>query len=245
MTRSRFASIACAALAAALGACADRPPAPDWQMNSKSAIERALAAYLAGDTRIEAQEFERVRAEIARTGRPALLARAELVRCASRVASLALEPCAAFDALAADAEPAERAYAAYLAGRIAAADVVLLPEPHRALAVPSATPASDQAALARMTDPLAQLVGAAVPLQLGRAGPGVVGLAVDTASAQGWRRPLLAWLKVQLRQAESAGDGAAVERIRRRIALVGGTPPARDDAVPAASIDDTARRGLG
>ena len=73
-----------------------------------------------------------------------------------------------------------------------------------------------------MEDPLARLVGAAVSLQSGRADGGVVALAVETASAQGWRRPLLAWLHVQARQAETAGDANAAARIRRRIELVGG-----------------------
>jgi hypothetical protein len=204
------------------GACANRAPAPEWQSNARSGLERAVVAYFVGNSRIEAQEFALARTAIAGTGRPALVARAELLRCASRVASLVIEPCTGFDAVAQDAEPAERAYAAFLAGRATAADSVQLPEQHRAFVQAGATPASDLAALERMTDPFARLVGAAVSLQGGRAGPGVVGLAVDTASAQGWRRPLLAWLAVQLRQAEAAGDAPAADRIRRRIALAGG-----------------------
>ena len=42
-----------------------------------------------------------------------------------------------------------------------------------------------------------RLVAAGVLLQTGRADPGVIAQAVDTASAQGWRRPLLAWLGVR------------------------------------------------
>jgi hypothetical protein len=211
-----------AALSVGTGACANRAPAPEWQSNARSGLERAAVAYFVGNSRIEAQEFTLARSEIASTGRPALVARAELLRCAGRVASLVIEPCTGFDALAQDAEPAERAYAAFLAGRATAADGPQLPEQHRAFVQASATPASDLAALERMTDPFSRLVGAAVSLQRGRADPGVVSLAVESASAQGWRRPLLAWLAVQLKQAEAAGDAPAAERIRRRIALVDG-----------------------
>ena len=49
-------------------------------------------------------------------------------------------------------------------------------------------------------------------------------LASDTASAQGWRRPLLAWLKVQALRAQQGGDAAALQALQRRIALVEGTP---------------------
>jgi len=214
------AANAAVALALLLAGCANKAPTPEWQMNAKSGIDRAVAAYLEGDSRVEAQEFEGVRDAIARTGRPALLARAELVRCAARVASLALDDCAAYRPLEADAEPAERAYAAYLFGRASAADVPLLPEQHRAIAAASSAPASGLGALERMNEPLARLVGAAVLLQTGRAGPDVIARAVDTASAQGWRRPLLAWLQVQMRQAEAAGDTAEAARVRRRIGVV-------------------------
>jgi hypothetical protein len=52
----------------------------------------------------------------------------------------------------------------------------------------------------------------------------VLQLAVDTASAQGWRRPLLAWLGAQARRAELAGASEEAERLRRRMALVRGEP---------------------
>ena len=226
--RVRLRGAATGTLAAAallLAACADRPPTPDWQLNAKSGSERALAAYFDGNARVEAQEYEGMRSAIARTGRRALLARAELVRCAGRIASLVLEPCSAFDALAADAGPAERAYAAFLAGRATPQDAPLLPEAQRAVAA-ATTAEAGLAALERMTDPLSKLVGAAVLLQTAHTSPALTALAVDTASAQGWRRPLLAWLQLQLRQTEAAGDAAATERIRRRIDMVAGVPEA-------------------
>jgi soluble P-type ATPase len=46
-----------------------------------------------------------------------------------------------------------------------------------------------------------------------------VDLAVNAASEQGWRRPLLAWLGVQLKRAEAGNDLEAKARIQRRIDL--------------------------
>jgi hypothetical protein len=46
-----------------------------------------------------------------------------------------------------------------------------------------------------------------------------VQLAVDTASQQGWRRPLLAWLGVQIGLAERAGQEQEAQRLRRRAAI--------------------------
>jgi hypothetical protein len=199
-----------------LAGCASKPPPPDWQMNAKASLERATAAYLSGNSALEALEFTRARADLARTGQPALVARAELLRCATRVASAVLEACSGFAALAADATPADQAYARYLSGRAEPGDTALLPDTQRAAAAGTASATS----LAALPDPLSTLVAAGVLLQRGRLDPAVLAVAVDTASAQGWRRPLLAWLGLQLKAAESAGQLAEAERLRRRIALV-------------------------
>jgi hypothetical protein len=73
-------------------------------------------------------------------------------------------------------------------------------------------------------------VAAAVLLRAARADTAVIALAVDTASAQGWRRPLLAWLKVQLTLAEKAGAAVEADRLRRRIAVVQGDYPVAPEA---------------
>ena len=185
-----------------LAACSSNPPIPDWQLNAKAASERAVAAYLTGNARSDAAEPARARAEVARTGRAELLARVELAHCAAQVASLVFEPCDAFEPLRADATDAERAYVDRLAGRSTTAEPT---------------------ALQGIDDPLSRLVAAGVLFETNRADPQVIQTAIDTASAQGWRRPLLAWLNVQLKRAEAAGASAESEQLRRRIALVQGS----------------------
>lgn len=208
----RVLLIGCATV---LAACSSQPPVPDWQMNAHSASQKAIEAYLSGNARVEKLEWDRARAEVARTGRPDLLARLELMRCAAQVASLVTEPCERFEALRADAAVPEQAYADYLAGRAQTAQVALLPSTQRALAT-----SGDAASLAGITDPFSRLVAAGVMLQTGRASPAVIAMATDTASAQGWRRPLMAWLLLQVQRAEAAGDTAAAEALRRRVRVV-------------------------
>jgi len=205
-----------------VAACINAPPPPDWQMNARQALDSAVAAYLEGNSRVEAAEFARARSEIGRTGRIDLLARAELMRCAARVASLVFEPCAGFEELRPDAPAAERVYADYLAARVAPQDIALLPEQHRVVASVPAEGAA--AALRAIDDPLSQLIAAGVLLQAQRASPEVLQIAVDAASAEGWRRPLLAWLNVQLLRAEAAGAQSEAQRVRRRIRVVQAAP---------------------
>jgi hypothetical protein len=207
-----------AACAIALASCASGPPAPDWEGSAHAALESFQSGYLAGRTRAAEQDFARARSELSATGRADLVARAELVRCAARVASLEFDDCPGFLPLAADAAPAERAYATYLAGKAQAADIALLPEHHRAVS---------SANLATVADPFARLVAAGVLFRQANLAPEGIATAVDTASAQGWRRPLLAWLGVQEKRARDAGDREAADAIGRRIRLVGGEEKAR------------------
>ncbi|MDO9090442.1 MAG: hypothetical protein Q8N17_09665 [Burkholderiaceae bacterium] len=210
--------VATPGLAFVLAACASGPRPPDWQINARDSGERFVQAYLSGQPRVDALEFDRARAETTRTGQPQTVARIELLRCAARTASLVLEPCAGFEVLRQDAAAPERAYADYLAGRLQPQDIALLTPAQRGVAAASEQAAP--AALGAIADPLSRLVAAAVLLQTGRASPGVITQAVDTASAQGWRRPLLAWLGVQEQRALQAGDAAEAQRLRRRIDLV-------------------------
>jgi hypothetical protein len=207
-----------AALLVALAGCADKPRVPDWRMDASGALERYVQASLTGDAKVESSEFARARQALESTGQPGLVARAELTRCAVRVASLVLDACDGFERLRADSPAPERAYADYLAGRIAPPDVPLLPAQHRAVAAGQ----GDAAAMKSIADPLSRLVAAGVLFRSGRASPEVLVLASDTASAQGWRRPLLAWLGVQAMRAEQAGALEEAQRLRRRMALVAG-----------------------
>ena len=203
-----------------LAACASKPAPPAWKANAGSALAAFSDAYLKGDSAIAGAEFARARIEMASTGRPDLVAHAELYRCATRVATLEYDDCPAFKALEQDVTAAERAYGAYLAGRWDGLDAALLPEQHRAVVTGGRGGANGgPSALAGIADPLSQLVAAGVLMQAGRITPADIALATDTASSQGWRRPLLMWLGVSLKRAQAAGDAVEAARIQRRIDL--------------------------
>jgi hypothetical protein len=173
--------------------CAGGPPPPVWQSNAKYSLDSFQQAYLRGDTRVAEVEFARAKEELSSTGNPALVARAELVRCAARAASLEFDNCPAFEKLRADAGAEELAYADFLSGK------------------------ADKAAT---EDPLSRLVSHGVKFNSGKAGPENIAAAIDISSAQGWRRPLMAWLLVQQKRAEAAGNADIAARIQRRLDLI-------------------------
>ena len=180
---------------AALAGCGGGSPPADWQLNAVQAMQAYERNYLAGDSKSADIEFGIARRELARTGRAEVVARAELRRCAVRAAALEFDDCPGFQKLRADAGKEEIAYADYLLGE--------------------GTHATGEA-------PLSRLVSYSVNLRKGDITPAQLAQAVDLASAQGWRRPLLAWLGVQMKRAEAAGDRESAERIKRRMELVSG-----------------------
>ncbi|MDA0981438.1 MAG: hypothetical protein O3A06_00080 [Proteobacteria bacterium] len=188
--------LAAVASAALLASCAGGPTPPDWQLDARAALQGFEKHYLEGNAKLAETEFARAREEIRRTGRGDLLARAELIRCAARTASLEIDSCPGFEALRRDAGAEELAYADYLAGK----------GKHTVT-----------------EDALSRLVAAGVAFRTTTVTPAQIAAAIDTASAQGWRRPLLGWLEVEAKRAEAAGDREAAERLRRRIALATGT----------------------
>ena len=204
-----------------LAGCASGPVATDWQMNAHGALTASTSAYLEGNERLAVTELARARSEISRTARLDLLARVELSHCAAQVASLEFGPCTGYDALASDAGPAERVYADFLAGRWDALDAAALPPQYRALVLTK----GDASAFSTMQDPLSRLVAAGVLLRRGRLTPDGIDAATEAASAQGWRRPLLAWLGLQVGRANAMGDTVTLQRLQRRMAMVSGQKP--------------------
>ena len=240
MTLSRWGTASIlGSVALLLGACASQPVPPSWQANAFAALKNYTSAYLSGNTSLADFELARAKTEISSTGRADLMARTELTRCAVRTASLELDHCAAYQPLAPDAGPQERAYAAFLTGQWAGLDASLLPAHYRALVVKAVSdkatnpgavttsPVTATGVLGTVKEPLAHLIAAGVLLQKNALSPADIASATETASSQGWRRPLLAWLGVQRQRASAVGDQDAVTRLQRRMDLVLQSAPSR------------------
>lgn len=209
-----------AILALAIAACGGGPVAPEWQSNAHQALAGHTRAYLAGRDRVAAQELTLARREVARTGSATAMAQVELKACALRLASLAGGECPAFAPLAADADAASRAYAAFLAGRWQEVDAGLLPTVQGDL-VRGRLQDKDLPAVA---DPLSRLVAAAALLEAGRLSPDGIAIAIETAADQGWPRPLAAWLSFDRERLRAAGDEGGAAARQRRLDRVLGAP---------------------
>ncbi|KGG88806.1 MULTISPECIES: hypothetical protein [Comamonas] len=209
----------------AISACGNQAPAPDWALSAEAAAQKATQAYLRGHQRVEALQWQKARDAVASTGQPAQAAKLELMRCAAQVASLDWNSCPAYEALAQDAGKPEQAYARYLQASPQAGDIELLPEAQRGVARQLLGGGTGVAATAEIKDPLSRLVAAGVLLRGGAAVPDLLRQGVDTASEQGWRRPLMAWLLLQLKAAQQGGDVEKQAQLQRRLKLLETSAP--------------------
>ncbi|MBK7590812.1 MAG: hypothetical protein IPI27_05645 [Betaproteobacteria bacterium] len=188
-------------------------------------MDRAIAFSSVRRLAVADVEFGRARAEIARTGRTDLLARVGLMRSRPASASLVFERCEkASRGSRPTPKPPERAYADYLAARVAPADIALCfrRPPRRGPGERRRRQCSRRREGHRGS--AVGLAAIGVLFQAGRASPPAIAMAADTASSQGWRSPLLAWLSVQLALAEKAGNAQEAERLRRRVGVGSGRP---------------------
>ena len=202
-----------------LAACAGGPMPPEWQLQSHASLERFRQHYLEGNSRLAQRSFAEAKGAVAATARPELAARVELVRCALATAALDSDACAGFDMIRNEATADDQAYRAFLSGQWQAEDAARLPSQYRAVAS-ARDEAARNSAMQRIADPVSRLVAAGALFRLAQLSPDGLGTAVGTASAQGYRRPLLAYLNVQAKRAEAAGDSALLESIQKRIDLV-------------------------
>lgn len=204
----------------ALTACGSGgPPPPDWKTDAADLIERYKKHALQGENTLAERYFQQAILATGGAGRVADTARLWLVRCATRRAMLIDDACTEYADLARiESNAADQAYYQFLTLNWEASDVSLLPKHHRDLV--TAVPGSRPALLAKVEDPLARLIGASLLVMRQEADAVTLTIAAETASSQGWRQPLLTYLKVQEKQAAARGNSADQLRLARRIQMV-------------------------
>ena len=203
-----------------LAACGSGgPPPPDWKTDSADLIDRYKKHALLGENTLSERYFQQAVSATGGAGRVADTARLWLVRCATRRAMLIDDACTEYADLA-KIEPnaADHAYYQFVTLRWDAIDVSLLPSQHRDLV---RTPAGKkQETLSRVADPLARLLDASLLVMRQEADAATLILATETASSQGWRQPLLTYLKLQENLAVRSGNTTEQSRIALRIQLI-------------------------
>jgi hypothetical protein len=204
-----------------LAACSSAPRQPDWKVTAEGQLEAFQLRYLEGRVQTAQAAFDKALTAIAESGDLQLTARAHLIRCAMRVASADLAPCPEYEQVARyGTSDEDRNYHQFLLGNWQDLNPKLLPEAYQALPDKVQDPAQMQKQIAEIKDPVSRMVALGVQLRRGQFDDGMLRLALDTAGAQGFRRPLLTYLKLQESALAKAGDAITLETVQARIRLV-------------------------
>lgn len=207
-------------LLAILSACGSGgPPAPDWKSDSAELIERYKKHALLGENLLAERYFQQAIRATGGAGRVSETARLWLVRCATRRASLLDDDCHEYAELARLETSAEdRAYYQFITLNWNALDTTKLPQHYIALV--RAEPSRINAQIGAIEDPLSRLLAASLTTLRQQADATTLSLAAETASSQGWRQPLLVYLKLLEKQARAQGSRVEQEGYSARIRLI-------------------------
>ena len=209
-----------ASLVLLLSACGGGPPVPDWKKDSVSLIEKYKKAELKGENTLATRYFEQALAAAGSAARIEETAKLHLIRCATRQASLVFETCTGYLQLAKLGASAEdETYHRFITGDWSKIESGKLPSQYRDF-VANRDIARTLDVVQKINDPLSRLIAISIAVMRNQADDSILNLAAETASEQGWSKPLLVYLKLLENRATLKSDKAAVEKLRTRIKLV-------------------------
>ena len=203
-----------------LSACGSAgQPIPDWKTDAVDFVERYKKHALLGEHVVAERFFQRALQATGGAGRITETARLWLVHCATRRANLQDDDCSEYAELAKlETSAADRAYYQFVTLKWAELDIANLPAYYGALVKSDTARLNTQ--IAAIEDPLSRLVAASLVTQRGQADHATLTIAMETASAQGWRQPLLTYLKLLKKSAASRGMSSEQQAYAVRIRLI-------------------------
>lgn len=203
-----------------LSACGGGKVVPDWKKDTVSLIEKYKKAELKGNNTLAERYFEQALDAAGSAAKIEETAKLHLIRCATRHASLAFETCTGYlDYAKLGTSAEDDTYQQFISGQWEKLDSGKLPAQYRDF-VANHDATKNLSILHKIDDPLSRLIAISVAVMRKQADDGALSLAVETASEQGWSKPLLVYLKLLENRANLKDDKAAVEKLRARIKLV-------------------------
>lgn len=178
-------------------ACGTSTPPPVWKDNAYRQLEEYKAGFLTNREASTEPHFVKARREIAAGNDLSLLAIAYLTKYALHTASLESFDASEFAKLyRLQPHPSDMAYCHFLKGNFSAVDVKVLPA--RYAGVLKAASGNDLTLavreIAAIDDPLSRLIACGVWVRYLPSDEAMLQIGISTAAANGWRRPLWAYL---------------------------------------------------
>ena len=206
-----------------LAGCGTTKPTPSWFSTGSSQLDNYKKHYLGGQDKIAALEFNDALKEIKKSGDLEILGRAYLIRMALQTAALQDLTSAEYEQIkAVQPSPANENFYAFLQGKIAQVDEKMLPGQYLNFIEALRRQEADLRlrAIEQLDDPLSRLIAVGILLRLGQENEALLNKAVATASAEGWKKALIAYLARLQAFYAAHQEGAKARDIEQRLKLI-------------------------
>jgi len=203
--------------------CGSPKQIPEWINTSFYQLENYKKNYLIGKEHIAELQFNKAVDEIKKSGNMEILGRAYLTRYAVHIAALEVfddKEYLHIDAL----QPVlqNRTFYNFLKGSFDKVDERLLPIQYRGVLKIFHKGSYEDAAheISKMKDPMSTLIATGLFIQKNTYDEGILKIAIDTASQNGWKKALLAYLEKLLLLYEMKKETEKAANIAQRIRLI-------------------------
>ncbi|MBO4710697.1 hypothetical protein J5681_02130 [bacterium] len=194
---------------------------PTWKQNAMADTSNFIESSFIGNESYAAKYFDKMLEDFRMTVDPDEIAKAYLTKCITEFALLEYSDCRE----AAEMFPLLKnkeniAYYTFVSGKARSAEEV--PEKYREIfnISKNCDVVKANSALSSEKDPVTRLVKAAAVARTGCGNAETAGIAVNTASKEGWKKAALKYLALQLAYFEKHGDRQNAELIKKRMELV-------------------------
>jgi len=202
--------------------CTSRP-VPVWKTASVTHLEHFKTSYLTGDDTRASRAFSRAVAEIKTSGNITVLARAYLIQCAVKTAALETSLCSNYKQLVAHtSDVADRNFSLFLQSNLDHVSADVLPGRYRPFfhALREGSIEDINATIGTIADPLSRLIASGVSVAKRRYDLVTLQRAAETASEQGWKRALVAYLEQMKRLYERTGESIKADKLQQQITII-------------------------
>ena len=203
--------------------CGTTKPATEWLSAGYHQMDNYKRNYLSGQDKIAGLQFNDALKEVKKSGDLEILARAYLIRMALQTATLQDLASAEYLKIeAANPSPPNRNFYAFLKGEVAQVDEKLLPAQYLGFIETLRRQGEGERlrAIERLDDPLSQLIAVGILVRMGQDNEAVLQRAIATASVEGWKKALLAYLARLKAYYEGKQEKSKALAIEQRINLI-------------------------
>lgn len=206
-----------------IAGCSSKP-VPAWIAAGHQQLETFKRDFLTGQPpQVTDLHFKMATEEIKKSGDLDLLGKAWLTRMALQTAVLEEPAEGEYGKIdAASPLPANRNFYLFLTGKPGMVDDAFLPARYRPFlkSLQGGDAAGVVKRITEIDDPLSRLIAAGLAVRRGPENESLLQVAGETASQNGWKRALVAWLERLSRFYEKSGEFVKAATIRQRLDLI-------------------------